>query len=90
MAKRKSRKKSITVYHYLIFSQLIRKKVICRICGKETEMPLLQRHSDLCRVKEEMKKEEKNIDDELIKFFAKSEKAKKHYAVKIQLVKFFL
>lgn len=64
--------------------------MICRICGKEMKMPILQKHSDICREKEELKKEGKNIDEELFKFFAKSEKSKKHYAIKIHLVKYVL
>ena len=52
-------------------------------------MPLLEKHSDLCREKEEVKKESKNVDEELFKFYAKSEKTKKHLNIKIYLVKYF-
>jgi len=61
--------------------------VICRICGKETKMPILEKHSDLCREKEELKKEAKSIDEDLFKFYAKAEKTKKHFGIKIHLVK---
>jgi len=66
-----------------------RKIVICRICGKETKMPLLEKHSDLCREKEEIKKEFKAIDEELFKLYTKSEKTKKHLNIKIYLVKYY-
>lgn len=49
-------------------------------------MPILEKHSDLCREKEEIKKESKAYDEELFKIFTKSEKAKKHYNIKIHLV----
>ena len=63
------------------------KKVICRICGKETKIEIFQDHSNLCKEIEELKKDSLGVDDKIVGFFNKAEKLKKHTYSKIQLVK---
>jgi hypothetical protein len=61
--------------------------MICRICSKEVKLSFLQNHSDLCKEKEELKKESKGLDDQLMKLLDEASKGKKHFALKIQMLK---
>lgn len=61
--------------------------MICRICAKEVKLSFLQSHSDLCKEKEELKKDSKVFDDQLIKLSDEAFRAKNHFTLKIQMIK---
>lgn len=63
----------------------VSKHVICRICGKKTKKGILKKHSDICKEAEVLKKESKDINNELSKLYIEAEKSKKHYNHKITM-----
>lgn len=70
------------------FNEHLSKPVICRICGKKTKMGILKKHSDICKTNEELKKEDKTLDDSVHKCCSQTKKLKKHFMSKIQLNRF--